>query len=308
MKKSIVILLFAVQGLFAQDVHFSQWYNNPLFSNPALTASFDGDYRITASQRKQWASVSVPFNTVSLGFDIPIKEWGVGAQLLRDQSGSSRLSLRQLNLSFARSLEQWRIGLQLGFSQRSIDYSDLIFIDDGEIISTLSKNYLDMSLGLSRFMSLNFGDLNMSYSVFHLNQADRSFISDEDKLALRHQFSSSLYYQLSEHWQVIPSLYWGSQEKQREFMLGSSIRYDISEYYYKPIELEGGAYCRFGDALSFLIGVQYEQSHLAFSYDWNTSDLVPASNYLGAWELSFSHIIQSKILSKPKYKICPTFL
>ena len=39
----------------AQDIHFSQWYNNPLFSNPALTADFDGDYRITANQREQWA-------------------------------------------------------------------------------------------------------------------------------------------------------------------------------------------------------------------------------------------------------------
>ena len=46
MRKFIVILLFATQGLLAQDLHFSQWYNNPLFSNPSLTAAFDGDYRV----------------------------------------------------------------------------------------------------------------------------------------------------------------------------------------------------------------------------------------------------------------------
>ena len=91
-------------------------------------------------------------------------------------------------------------------------------------------------------------------------------------------------------------------------MLGSMLRFDISEYYYQSIQLEAGAYYRFGDAFSCLLGIQYEQSHLAFSYDFNTSDLVPASNSLGAWELSLSHIIQSKILSKPKYKTCPAFL
>jgi type IX secretion system PorP/SprF family membrane protein len=308
MKKSIVILLFAVQGLFAQDVHFSQWYNNPLFSNPALTASFDGDYRITANQREQWASVSIPFSTTCVGLDMPIKNWGLGFQFLRDQSGSSRLSLTQFNLSVARSLEQWRLGMHLGFAQRTIDYSDLIFIDGGESISTESKNYMDLGLGINREFSFTSSDLNLGYSIFHINKPNRSFISTEDKLAIRHQLSSTLDYDLDEQWQLSPSAHITIQQNQREWMFGSQISFDISEYYYKSIQLEAGAYYRFGDALSCLIGVQYEQSYLAFSYDWNTSDLVPASNYLGAWELSFSHIIQSKILPKPKYKTCPTFL
>ena len=96
----------------AQDVHFSQWHNNPLFSNPALTADFDGDYRITAHQREQWASVSVPFSTTSVGLDMPIENWGLGLQFFRDQSGSSRLSLTQFNLSL---LVLYKIG-NWGFS------------------------------------------------------------------------------------------------------------------------------------------------------------------------------------------------
>ena len=308
MRKFIVILLFATQGILAQDLHFSQWYNNPLFSNPSLTAAFDGDYRITANQREQWASVSIPFSTTSVGFDMPIKNWGLGVQFLRDQSGSSRLSLTQFNLSVARSLEQWRLGVQLGFAQRSIDYSDLIFVDGGESISSETKNYTDLGMGINRVFSFISSELNMGYSVFHINNPNRSFISTEDKLAIRHQFSSKLDYDLNEQWQLSPSLHFTSQQNQRECMFGSQISFDISEYYYKSIQLEAGAYYRFGDAFSCLIGVQLEQSHLAFTYDWNTSDLVPASNYLGAWELSFSHIISSKVLSKPKYKICPAFL
>ena len=308
MKKIVFIFLYTGTTLMAQDVHFSQWYNNPLFSNPALAADFDGDYRITAHQREQWSSVSVPFSTTSVGLDMPIENWGLGLQFLSDQSGSSRLSLTQFNLSLSRSLQDWQLGFQLGFAQRRIDYSDLIFIDDGEFISTETKNYMDIGMGINRTFSFISSELNVDYALFHINSPNRSFISSKDKLAVRHQFSSSLDYDLNEKWQFSPSIYYTTQQNQMQFMLGSQISFDISEYYYKYIVLELASYYRFGDALTSLIGIQFEQSQLAFSYDWNISDLVPASNYLGAWELSFAHIIQSKVLSKPKYKTCPAFL
>lgn len=304
---TFIAMLFSTV-LFAQDIHFTQWYNNPLFNNPASTADFDGDYRISAHQREQWASVSIPFSTTSIGFDMPLKSWGLGAQFLRDQSGSSRLSLTQFNLSLARSLEDWRLGVQLGFAQRRIDYSDLIFIDGGEQIISENKNYLDMGMGLSRVWRLAQGDLTTSYATFHMNRANRSFLSSEDKLAMRHQFSTAFNYNLNEQWMLTPSLNIMSQQEQRQWIFGSQISFDISEYYYQSIRLEAGGYYRFDDALSVLVGIQFEQSHLAFTYDWNVSDLVPASNALGAWELSFSHIIKSKILSKPPNKICPAFL
>ena len=308
MKKLFLIFLCIGTTLMAQDIHFSQWYNNPLFSNPALTADFDGDYRITANQREQWASVSVPFNTTSVGLDMPIENWGLGIQFIRDQSGSSRLSLTQFNLSLSRSLQDWQLGLQLGFAERRIDYSDLIFVDDGEYISSETKNYMDIGLGVNRTFSFVSSECKLAYSLFHVNSPNRSFISSEDKLAVRHQLSSSFDYDLNEKWQLSPCIHYTSQQNQRQFMLGSQFSFDISEYYYKYIVLELGSYYRFGDALTSLIGIQFEQSHIAFSYDWNTSDLIPASNYLGAWELSFAHIIKSKVLSKPNYKTCPAFL
>ena len=163
-------------------------------------------------------------------------------------------------------------------------------------------------MGINRTFSFVSSEWKVAYALFHINSPNRSFISSEDKLAVRHQFSSSLDYDLNEKWQLSPSIHYTSQQNQREFMLGSQISFDISEYYYKYIVLELGSYYRFGDALTSLIGIQFEQSQVVFSYDWNTSDLVPASNYLGAWELSFAHIIQSKVLSKPKYKTCPAFL
>jgi len=167
---------------------------------------------------------------------------------------------------------------------------------------------MDIGMGINRTFCFVSTKWKVAYALLHVNNPNRSFISSEDKLAVRHQFSSNLDYDLNEKWQIRPSIHYTNQQKQREFMLGSQISVDNREYYYKYIVLELGSYYRFGDALTSLIGMQFEQSHVAFCYDWNTSDLVPASNYLGAWELSFAHIIQSKVLSKPKYKTCPAFL
>ena len=43
----------------SQDLHFSQFMNSPLLINPANTGFIpDGDFRLGANYRNQWASVS----------------------------------------------------------------------------------------------------------------------------------------------------------------------------------------------------------------------------------------------------------
>lgn len=307
MRNWIYILLLCPFLGVSQDIHFSQWYNNPLFLNPANAGQFDGDYRITAHQREQWVSVSVPFSSTSVAFDMPYKSWGFGAQLFRDQSGSSNLSLTQLSFSLARFVESWSFGFHFGFAQQRIDYSELYFLDAGEQIPSLSKGYMDFGLGVNNTLFISESELKVGYSLAHINRPNRSFYSDKDPLAVKHQLTTNFEKPLSPQWALEPFLYYALQGQQAQCVLGSNISFDISEYYYQDIKLEAGSFYRFGDAVGVLIGVNWQSSHLAFTYDWNVSDLVPASNYLGAWELSFRHIIKST-MPRPAYKTCPTFL
>lgn len=62
MNRVFVILLLLPCAMWAQDVHFTQWMHNPLFTNPAATVFFFfyGEYKIQGQQRSQWASVSIP--------------------------------------------------------------------------------------------------------------------------------------------------------------------------------------------------------------------------------------------------------
>src|SRR6202012_1123067 len=47
----------------AQDIHFSQFYENAILQNPALTGIFSGDYKVGVDCRTQWTDLSVPFET-----------------------------------------------------------------------------------------------------------------------------------------------------------------------------------------------------------------------------------------------------
>src|SRR3954470_10607656 len=61
-----VILLLAgnTYDVSAQDIHFSQFYENAILRNPALTGIFSGDYKAGVNYRTQWGSIANPFQTI----------------------------------------------------------------------------------------------------------------------------------------------------------------------------------------------------------------------------------------------------
>src|ERR1041385_2662566 len=54
---SFFIFIFSANNFFAQDIHFSQFNENPMHINPAYTGMFDGLFRVTMNYRSQWASM-----------------------------------------------------------------------------------------------------------------------------------------------------------------------------------------------------------------------------------------------------------
>ena len=70
----IVAAFFFMHDLFAQDLHFSQFFNNPLLTNPANTGFIpDADYRLGASYRNQYSNImAVPYKTMSIFGDAQV--------------------------------------------------------------------------------------------------------------------------------------------------------------------------------------------------------------------------------------------
>ena len=62
---SLVACALLLSGaLGAQDLHFSQFFNSPLTTNPANTGFIpDANYRVGINYRSQWTSVPAPYTT-----------------------------------------------------------------------------------------------------------------------------------------------------------------------------------------------------------------------------------------------------
>ena len=87
--------------LQAQDPHFSQFFASPLTLKPALTGKFDGQFRLAANHRDQWASIPKAYVTTSASLDFGIMKnklpdndvLGIGISGLSDQSANGALKL-----------------------------------------------------------------------------------------------------------------------------------------------------------------------------------------------------------------------
>src|ERR1700744_3891599 len=94
-------IIGGVVGVWGQDLHFSQWFNSPLTTNPANTGFIpDADYRIGANYRDQWSAVmATPYKAMSIWGDAQVfrnrieNGWLVlGGVILRYDAGSSILT------------------------------------------------------------------------------------------------------------------------------------------------------------------------------------------------------------------------
>src|SRR6202050_997189 len=103
-------IIGSVAKVAGQDLHFSQWFNSPLMTNPANTGFIpDADYRLGANYRNQWSSVmSEPYKTMSIWGDAQVfrnriqSGWlGLGGAILHDVAGASSLSTTEVYASIA---------------------------------------------------------------------------------------------------------------------------------------------------------------------------------------------------------------
>ena len=77
MKRFITIISASVLSLItlssnAQDIHFSQFYENEILHNPALTGIFSGDYKLGIDYRTQWGNAFIPYKTTMISAETRI--------------------------------------------------------------------------------------------------------------------------------------------------------------------------------------------------------------------------------------------
>lgn len=326
----VVVCGFTSRKATAQvDPHFSQYYAYPLWLNPALTGVMDGDFRLTANYKRQWASITDPYQTEALSFDTyPTKHFAFGATVLHQGAGDGGFQYMNAMGSAAyhaildkAQMNVVSIGLQAGVVDRRFDPNKLKFGDQwnpvsgydpgaasGENFDETNSTDLDVNVGIVYYNRNPNTKVNpfAGVSLYHLTQPEDPFYTHSDgKLPMRLNIHGGLRIRLSPRFNLTPQVIYLHQGEDfgngraHEMVASIYAQYMLSN----TADLLFGATVRNKDAAIPFLGFHLGDFTLGMSYDINTSYLEAASLHQGGIELSLSYIRHKKIVD-PQF-ICP---
>ncbi len=318
-------------GIRAQDIHFSQFFETPVWRNPSLAGIFTGDIRVQGVYRDQWNSLTNAYRTGSLNaeFKLPVGKNNdfvtTGMQLLFDRAGSiswtSTHLLPVLNYHKSLSVERNRylsLGFMGGWVQRSFDASKVTTnsqydnLGIGENFTSTRHGYLDGSVGLSYNSDIDDNpDDNyfLGAAYHHFNKPNISF-SANNKLGLTPKwvFSAGIKLGVSSYSYVTLLGDYSKQGENMETVAGGMYGIKIGADPENPdYTLHAGGFLRWNDALIPAIKLDYNPFSVALSYDVNISKLKQSSFGRGGFELSVTYIGFRKYKSSLEYSTCPRF-
>lgn len=330
---SFIFFFTTCSILIGQDIHFSQFYMSPVHLNPALTGSFQGDWRFTANQRSQWRAVSRPFNTIALSAEnregLLLPGLFHAVNIFNDAAGDGNYRTIEMNLSTAYqrflntdSIHSVTAGFHVGFNHKRVDFSKFNFDSqfngfyyDPEL-PTLETSVLTSRTGLNFSVGAIYTyqpekrkEITAGIGWFNLPQPQQSFYGNElikrDKRVAIHAKAT---YEINYQWDIQPGIFMQFQGKYKELVIGSNARYIYKDKKGEYIAPYAGLWFRNRDAIYLTAGAYYNQWTAGISYDINISQLSPASNIRGGLEFSVQYIL---FLFKPKdiqHRICPDYL
>lgn len=287
MKFSKVIILTALWFFFAfwlamptqaqQEPNFSQYMFYGLVTNPAVAGN-DNAVSITAANRLQWTGFGeedgekVAPRTYFIAADMPIKvlKGGVGLVIMNDAIGHENTISVKLGYANQRKMGFGKLGIgaQLEFNNRSIDFSKLTPAGDDPLINQLtaeeSEMLIDFSLGLFYRVpeSYYFG-----ISGLHLVQTKGKPLVESSDGSLRMKMDRTfiltggyeLNFPRNPDLKFIPSAVIETNL--------AKIRLDIDAVLRFKEAFWGGLGYRFGESVIVILGVQYKDFRIGYSYD-----------------------------------------
>ena len=337
-KKNIILTFITLMSAFAikaQDLHFSQFFNSPLTTNPANTGFIpDADYRLGAHFRNQYSNImSVPYKTISAFADFQLMRdrlengWlGLGAVILSDVAGSGSLRSTKVygSLAYHQMLGNSSLlsaGFNLGYANKRIDQTNLKFPDqfDGKFFSNqvptsvvLTNNavsYFDMQVGMNyAYFPQDNVYINGGYSVHHVNKPKESFFDDDTEagiIPMRHIGFVNAILKVAPDVIINPNVYYANQARSSELVAGMNANINLGQSEGEK-QLIAGLYYRYQDAFIPMVGLQYKNIRFTFSYDATASGLKTFNNYQGAQELNFikNGFYRDNV---DRQSLCPTF-
>ncbi len=203
----------------AQTADFSQYFNNPLYYNPANTGSELG-FKARMNFKNQFNRLGDNYDNISFSMDFAERaipgSGGIGLLFLSDFDGIGLVRTTAVKLTYSARIQITdRLITQLGigpaFVTRSIDWSQLVFSDqldphygaiNPSVFQSPDRNSIshpDLGIGfLFQYFgnSRNYSNIVTSIggSVDHVLSPDISFSGIEHRMPLKYLFSANILF------------------------------------------------------------------------------------------------------------------
>ena len=327
----LVIFILLANGASAQDIHWSQFNDNPIFQNPGNAGHFNGDMRFVGNYRDQWRSVTVPYSTFSVSGDANLyshKNLGYGILFFHDVVGDGQFRTIELqaNVSYliklsADSMHSVRPGINVGLNHRQLNFDQFYFdsqydgitynpaLSTNENLQTDRKSNFSVGIGsVYEYYKNDRFKFTVGAAAFNLNRPNQGFYTSVIQRDIRTSLFGKGLFKLNYDWDLVPGINLSIQGKYREFNIGSSVKYTLVNRLGQYRALYAGLWYRNRDAAFISVGMDYQSWFVGLSYDINFSKLVPASRARGGFEIAIRYILHRFKPKKIVHRICPDYI
>ncbi len=311
--KLLIINLILVANVYAQDPHFSQFYANPLYLNPALTGIVKAPHFVI-NYRNQWPQINNAYITYNASYDQYAKKLhgGIGGEILYDKAAGGLLSTGLVSGTYAYHLKVNRkitvnAGFKATYVEKSMDWNNAVWGDqidntNGFIYQSQQPTgnvarYADFSSGLLIYSER----IYLGFAADHITSPKESLFGSEQRLPIKYTLhaGADLSPRGNKNFTFSPNVLISKQSTFTQYNIGM---------YFKKEALVLGSWYRVKDAIVFLVGLKLKNMNLGYSFDFTVSNLYSTA-YGGTHELSASFTLPSNksIVKNRKALPCPSF-
>jgi type IX secretion system PorP/SprF family membrane protein len=304
-------LLLTCSNATAQDVRFTQKYQNPLLLNPAMMGA-SSDMVLGLCYRNQWGSINSGYSSYSFNGMYPIYygkddnkgKLDAGLSVMEDKAGAFSWLSALVAVDYNRQItddQSLCLALEGGFGQQSLSTSGLTYDDQyvagsynannpsNETTVSKSKGYGDVGFGFTWVYnpSKDKSKFNayLGISGFHMNQPNISMSSSVSPLPVRMSYVGGIKIFESDKIIITPNAIVSTQAGNLETAFGAYVDYVFSDDFRMTL----GLWYRRKDAIPIVLGFEFKGFSLGYSYDAVISTVNSLSSGVMANEITLTY-------------------